>query len=79
MTFIEKVEYCIDNNKLSIEFTIDDLRNCEDMVTKEDIHNISNYDIKNAGSKNKNKKVLKSRNINDELHYSFNTGVSNGY
>jgi hypothetical protein len=70
MTFIEEIKESIANKQLSSSFTVDNLKSCEN-ITKSKIKDISNYDIKNSGSENKNKKVLISKINNNETYYSF--------
>ena len=68
MTFIEKLREEIIAKKKYI-FTTDELTS----FTKDELsrNSISNYDYKNEGSKNTNKKVLDSIKIENKTYYSF--------
>ncbi len=68
MTFREKIIKHIENGDISKRFTIDDLKKCTD-ITDSDIRNITNYDIKNSGSSNKNKKFLTSTKDGNIVYY----------
>jgi len=67
MTFIERLRKEILAQNVPYIFNIKDLI----MFTKNELINISNYDYKNEGSSNKNKKILISRKINNQLYYTF--------
>ena len=68
MTFIEKLREEVIAKKKYI-FTKDDLTS----FTKDEFNrnSISNYDYKNEGSSNTNKKVLDSIKIENKTYYSF--------
>jgi hypothetical protein len=66
MTLMEKIRFAIRDGRVPPIFTGSDLKaaNIEDPN-----YNLSNYDKKNQGSLNK--KVLVSREIDDEAYYTF--------
>ena len=68
MAFIYKVKEFILEKKIPTIFNRDDLLK---VFSEVEIKNISNYDIKNLNSSNKNKKVLYSREISNKLYYVF--------
>lgn len=67
MTLLEKLDEVIRNKTLKEPFTSRDLT--EAGFTKSEVNNISNHDIKNTRSKNKNLKVLFSEEIDGIKHY----------
>jgi len=75
MSFIAKLKQMIVDNKIPSIFTADELKD-KDFSTS-DITTISNYDKKNKGSSNKNKKVLISRKIDDTIYYTFDEKLFN--
>lgn len=71
MTQIGDVKAAIQSGLIPAIFTKEDL-------IKEKIampNHLSNYDKKNAGSSNKNKKVLVSREINGIIYYAFDEQI----
>lgn len=66
MTLIEKIKGKIQSGDIPPIFTSDDLKNAN---IDDPNNNLSNYDKKNPGAKNR--KVLVSRRIGGVAHYTF--------
>lgn len=67
-TFIMQIKEAVLAGEIPPIFNASDLQG----IGIEDTgHNLSNYDKKNSGSSNRNKKVLVSRKINEISYYAF--------
>jgi hypothetical protein len=68
MALMEKLRIAIRDGHVKPIFNARDLKNAG---IDDPNNNLSNYDNKNTGSSNTNRKVLISREINGEKYYSF--------
>ena len=68
MTFIQELRNKISNGDILEKFTRDDLK---PFFNDSKINELSNYDKKNEGSSNKNRKVLTSIEKSGIRYYSF--------
>lgn len=68
MTLMEEVRHAIREGRMPPIFKRSDLQKANIQDAND---NLSNYDKKNRGSSNKNKKVLISTEIGGEIYYAF--------
>lgn len=68
MALMNEVRLAIRENRMPPIFKRSDLQEADIQDTND---NLSNYDKKNRGSSNKNKKVLVSTEIGGETYYTF--------
>ena len=67
-TLMDQIRGAIRDEVMCPIFTKDDLANAK---ISDPHNNLPNYDKKNSGSSNRNKKVLVSRKIHGDLYYAF--------